>query len=83
MDTMLRFSELASIDRKSVIFSDNSINFSLLKPRKSQKLGLLGQCLLENSMINQLIQFIVEVFMYIQQTPWELDLTSTAGSLAR
>jgi hypothetical protein len=28
MDTMLRFSELTSIDRKSVIFSDNSVNFS-------------------------------------------------------
>lgn len=39
--TMLRVSELASIDRKSVIFSDNSVNFSLCKPRKSQRAGPL------------------------------------------
>ncbi|KZS06436.1 Uncharacterized protein APZ42_030117 [Daphnia magna] len=35
--TMSRVSELASIDRKSVIFSENSVNFSLCKPRKSQR----------------------------------------------
>jgi site-specific recombinase XerD len=38
---MLRVSEMTSIDRKSVVFSENSVSFSLCKPRKSQRAGPL------------------------------------------
>ncbi len=39
--TMLRVNELASISRPSIIFSGDSVNFSLCKPRKTQKNGPL------------------------------------------
>lgn len=39
--SLLRVSEIASIAKDSVIFSEHDVRFSLLKPRKSQKSGPL------------------------------------------
>ena len=42
LSTLMRVSEIAGIDKKSIIFSEKAVEFSLSKPRKWQRSGTLA-----------------------------------------
>ena len=42
LSTLLRVSEIAGIDKKSIIFSEEAVEFSLSRPRKWQRSGTLA-----------------------------------------
>lgn len=66
--SILRVSELAAIDRQSVVISQGKAQFSLVKPRKAKKGGVLHNFVIQKFKSNSNLCPVVCLCDYILQT---------------
>lgn len=68
LTSMLRVSELASIDRLSVVVSEEKVSFALSKPRKAQKSGPLHNISINSFIANPKLCPVACVGFYVYLT---------------